>query len=103
MYVLQISRHAPESCPVYNEQTRGSTVALLQTMESLLAKHGVKMVGMWNDHAAHEVYNIYDTPSMDAFAAAAMEPEMVAWLSYNKVEVKMVLGQEEIKAMFKLG
>lgn len=103
MYVLQISRHAPESCPVYNAKTRESTVALLQNMESLLAKHGVKLVGMWNDHAAHEVYSVYETPSMDAFAAAAMEPEMSAWLSFNTVEVKMVLGPEEIKGMFNLG
>jgi len=103
MYVMQISRHAPESCPVFNNKTRGPTVALIQNMESLLANHGVKLAGMWNDHGAHEVYNIYEAPSMEAFRALSMEPEMMAWLGYNTVETKVVLGPEEIKAMFNLG
>jgi hypothetical protein len=102
MYVLQISRHAPESCPVYNAETRGPTLALLQAMEAMLAKHGVSLVGMWNDHAAHEVYSVYQTPSMDAMAAVGMEPEMGAWFAFNKIETKMVLGPEEIRAMFDL-
>jgi hypothetical protein len=31
-----------------------------------------------------------------------MEPEMLAWLSYNTVELKVVFGPQEIKTMFNL-
>jgi hypothetical protein len=102
MYVLQVSKHAPESCPVFNEHTRGPTVALMQKMDSLLAKHGVKPAGMWNDHGAHETYIIHEAPNMETFIALAMEPEMIAWLSFNTVETKVVFGREEVKAMLNL-
>lgn len=103
MYFLQISRHTAESCPAFNEHTKKSTVALLQKMDSLLAKHGVKIAGMWNDHPAHMVYNIYDSPSLEAMMALTMEPEMMAWLAYNTADLEVVLGPQEIKAMFNLG
>jgi hypothetical protein len=102
MYVMQISAHTPESCPVFNEHTKEVAVVGLQKMEALLAKHGVKLTGMWNDHGAHVVYNIYETPSMDAFMEASMEPEMMDWLSFNTVETKVVFGMQEIKAMMNL-
>ena len=102
MYIMEIMRHAPESCPVFNEHTKKVAVAGLQKMDSLLAKHGVKMVGMWNDHGAHVVYNIYDTPSMEAFMALSMEPEMIAFLGFSTVETTVVFGPEEIKTMMDL-
>jgi hypothetical protein len=77
-------------------------VALLQKFEALIAKHGIKLAGMWNDHPGHTVYNIYDAPSLEAFMAFSMEPEMLAWLSYNTVELKVVFGPQEIKTMFNL-
>lgn len=99
---MQISKHNPEVCPAFNEHTKKSTVVLLQKMDSLLAKHGVKIAGMWNDHPGHLVYNIYEAPNMDSMMAFMMEPEMMSWLAYNTVELKVVLGPQEIKAMFNL-
>jgi hypothetical protein len=102
MYVMQISKHNPEVCPTYNGQTRQSTVDLLKKFDSLLAKHGLKLAGMWNDHPGHVVYNIYDVPNMESFMAFSMEPEMVAWLAYNTVETKVVFGPDEVMHMFGL-
>jgi hypothetical protein len=102
MYLMQISRHNAESCPAYNEHNKKSTVALLQKFEALIAKHGIKSAGMWNDHPGHTVYNIYETPSLEAFMALSMEPEWLAWLAYNTVELKVVFGPQEIKTMFNL-
>ncbi len=102
MYIMQISKHNAEVCPTYNAQNRGSTVALLKNFDSLLAKHDIKLAGMWNDHPGHTVYNIFEAPSMDAFMAFSMEPDMVSWLAYNTVETKVVFGREEIKNMFGL-
>lgn len=58
---------------------------------------------MWNNHAGHLRYNIYEALSMDAFMALTMEPEMMAWLGYNTVETKVVFGQEQVMQMFGLG
>jgi len=102
MYIMQISKHNAEVCPTYHEHNRKSTVALLQKFDALLAKYGIKLAGMWNDHPGHMVWNIYETPSLEAFMGLSMEPEMQAWLSYNTVEVKVVFGPQEVKAMFNI-
>lgn len=60
------------------------------------------MLGMWYDHPGHMVYNIYDVPDMQTFMDFSMEPEMMAWLAYNTVETKVVLGPDEVRMMFGL-
>lgn len=102
MFFMQISKHSPESCPMFNEHTRKNTVDILQNMETMLKKHGVKLAGMWNDHSDHIVYNIYEAPSMEALMGLFMEPAMQGWLAYNSVQVKPVFGPGEIKTMFNL-
>jgi len=99
MYVMQIDTHSPESCPAFNKENKKTTVYLMQQMDSLLAKHGVKTAGMWTDHGAHTTYTVYDTPSMDAFVACMMEPNMEKWLAFSTVETRMVMGAEEVTAM----
>ena len=56
MYVMQISRHSPESCPTVNESTVKVTVDLIKNLDSLAAKHGMKLVGSWTDHPMHMIY-----------------------------------------------
>ena len=99
MYVMQISTHSPESCPAIHEEYKKGTQALLQQLDSLMAKHGVKLAGSWNDLGAHTIYNIYDTPSLDAYWAFLSEPQLMGWIGFNMVENRVVLGFEEIKAM----
>ena len=98
MYILQISRHSPESCPMFNEEAKNMTVNLMKKIDEILPKHGVKLLSSWNDMSAHEIFNIYETPSMDAFYGMLQEPEMMAWLSSNRVQNRVVISLEQARA-----
>jgi hypothetical protein len=63
MFFTDIS---PETCPTYNEHTRKNTIDILQNMESMLKKHGVKLAGMWNDHPGH-MSTTSMAPNMESF------------------------------------
>ncbi len=102
MYILQISRHSPDSCMLFNEQSRNMTVKLLKEMNGILAKHGVKLIGSWNDISAHEIFNVYDVPSMESFIKMTQEPDMMAWLSAHRVQNRVVLSLEQAKPMLGL-
>jgi hypothetical protein len=102
MDIMQISRHTPEACPMVNVNNKKVTAALLPKLESLAAKHGVKFVASWTDFPAHIIYQIYETPNMEAFLTLSMEPEMMAWLGFNEVKTKVVLSLQDVKAMLKL-
>ena len=99
MYVMQIGRHSPESCPDFNKETKKTTLAIMQQMNTLLPKHGIKSAGMWVDHGNHTTYIILDTPSLDAYWALVMEPVMAAYLSFNSVTNSVVMGPEEAMAL----
>ena len=99
MYVMQISTHHPELCPAFNKETKKATLTVMQQMDSLLAKHGIKPAGMWNDHPAHTVYLIFDTPTMEDYLALLMEPEMMAMMAFSTAEQRVVMGPQEIQTM----
>jgi len=44
---LLISRHAPESCWMFNEKTRQIHINLLNTLESLIKKYKITLLGAW--------------------------------------------------------
>jgi len=44
---LLISRHAPESCWMINEKTRQIHINLLNTLESLIKKYKITLLGAW--------------------------------------------------------
>lgn len=100
--MMQISKHSPESCPIVDDSNKKVTAAMLQKMDSLLAKHGVKLAGSWTDFPAHLIYNIYETPNMEALVKLSMEPEMMAWLRFNLVESKIVLTLQDVKTMLNI-
>jgi hypothetical protein len=99
MWVMQISRHTPENCPAFNKESKKTMLTMMPVVDTLTAKHGVKVVGMWTDLGAHTFYAVYQTPSMDAYWALLNEPELFGWLSFNKVENRVLVGQEEVQAM----
>jgi hypothetical protein len=103
MYIMQISRHSPESCPMFHEQARNMTVTLLQNLDEKLENHGMKMAGSWSDMPGHIIFNIFEAPSMDAYLEFLQEPEMMAWLSNHKVQNRVVLGIEGVREKFGLG
>jgi hypothetical protein len=99
MYVMQISTHCPGNCPAFNEESKKVMMAVMPLMDSLPAKHGITVVGEWTDLGAHTFYTVYETPGMDAFWAFLNEPELMAWLSFNTVENRVVVGPEEVQAL----
>lgn len=98
---MQIARHSPESCPAYEKKYRAMTVKWYEKVESLAAKHKVKVVGVWNDHPAHTIYAIYDTPSMDAFMELSMEPEWMAPMAFCTGQIKPVFDAKTTLLMLK--
>lgn len=99
MHVMQISAHNPDACPAFNKESKKAMMAVMQQVDSLLPKHGVKLTGMWTDLGAHTIYTVYETPSLDAYWAFLNEPELMVWLSFNKVENRVLVGVEDVKAI----
>ena len=85
-----------------NENNRKVTITQLENMDSLTAKHGIKLLCSWVDYPMHVVYNIYETPNMEAFINLNMEPEMMAWLGFNLVETKVVQSRQDARAMLNI-
>ena len=92
---LLIHRHSPESCPMFNEKARKMTLQLVNKMEELLKKHGVKTVGFWQVPSEHLMFEVYEAPSLEAFQKLGREPEILAWYAYNTVEMKLAISTEE--------
>jgi hypothetical protein len=101
MLVMQISKHSPENCPAFEAKYRAVAVNGLEKMESLAAKHKVKVVGGWTDHPGHTVYIVYDTPSMDNLMGFSMEPEMMAIMAFSTSETKLLITLKETLALIK--
>ena len=95
MLFLQISKHAPESCPMHNEKVKKATQALMTKMDSLIKKHGIKVIGGWNSMLDHLLVTVYDAPNMDAMLKFSMEPEVMTWLGYHTTETTPVMTIEE--------
>ena len=101
MFVLQIAKHSPETCPVTDPKYKAVTLKWFEKLNELAAKHKMKVIGAWNDHPGHAMYIIYETPSMDAFMQYGMEPECLATLAFNTVRNLHVLSAAEALALLK--
>jgi hypothetical protein len=101
MLFLQISKHAPESCPMHNEKVMKATADLMAKMGSLTKKHGIKVIGSWNSIPDHQIVAVYDAPSLEALLKFGMEPEVMNWMGYHTSEIKPVMTDEEITKLMK--
>jgi hypothetical protein len=98
MYVMMMVKHTPESCPLYNTQTRKIWQDVMKGYPQLLAKHGVKLVGSWSNFGTHTIYSICDTPGMDAWMGVVGDPGSAAALSFCSAEFFPVMSAEEADA-----
>jgi L-rhamnose mutarotase len=98
---LLISRHAPESCWMFNEKTRQIHVNLLNKLGSLLTKYNITQLGAWFVLPEHSLYEVFDAPSLEAFQKMAMEPEIVQWSAFNTMEIKLVATVDDVKKLLK--
>ncbi|MFH1328784.1 MAG: hypothetical protein ABIH76_08105 [Candidatus Bathyarchaeota archaeon] len=98
---LVTQRHSPENCPGHNEKVRGVLLKLVEKSEELSKKHGVKLVGGCLVDSEHMVTEIYEAPSLEAFQAFNMEPEMGAMGAYYTMEIKVGVDVKESMKMLK--
>jgi uncharacterized protein with GYD domain len=101
MLFLQISRHSIESCPMNNEKVKKVYVDSVATMDKLMKKHGIKMVGAWAAMNEHLFVAVCEAPTMDAVVKFGMEPENIRWGAYNETVVQPVMSLEEAMKMVK--
>jgi hypothetical protein len=99
MLFLQISKHAPESCPVNNEKSMKAWRALHAKWEQLIKKHGVKLIGGWHDTMNHRFVIVWDG-SFEKMMELSMEPEMMAFGAIHNNEFVPVTTLEESVKLF---
>ena len=61
----------------------------------LTTKHGVTLVGHWSVRFEHLTLRVYEAPSFETFQEFIMEPEIMKWMKYTTVEVKMAMNFDE--------
>ena|SRR3990172_12681016 len=100
MHIMQIIKHSPESCPLGNPKNLNVMMVWLEKIESLSAKHGIKVLGVWTDRWGHTSWAVFEAPSMEAFAKFELEPENMARVTFNYVETRIVTSAKETLSFF---
>ncbi len=98
---LVISRHSPENCWMFNEEAKKMHLDLIDKFEGLLKKHDVKQIGCWFVFSEHSLYEVFDSPSLEAFQELVMEPEIARWNAFNTIEIKIAAGLQEVMKILK--
>jgi hypothetical protein len=100
---LMMSRHAPESCPMVNEKTRKTYLNWLSKLDELNKKYKLKVLFSGGISSEHLSIFIVEAPSVEAFEKSSMEPENMALMATETMEVKLVTSMtiEETLRLFK--
>ena len=86
---------------MFNEKTRQIHVNLLNQLDSLLKKYNITLLGAWFALTEHTLYEVFDSPSLEAFQKMAMEPEILQWSAFNTMEIKMVASVNDVMGLLK--
>jgi L-rhamnose mutarotase len=86
---------------MFNEKTRQIHVNLLNKLDSLLKKYNITLLGAWFALTEHTLYEVFDSPSLEAFQKMAMEPEIVQWSAFNTMEIRMVASVNDVMGLLK--
>lgn len=100
---VQIAKHSPENCPIFNEEANETIRNATEKQEELASKHDVKMVGAWIVHSEHSIYEVWEAPSFEDFQKFMMEPEMAAVCEYVTLEVKPAMSIQKAGEILKQG
>lgn len=92
---LIMSRHSPESCPMFNEKSRKAYFEYAGKLPEFMQRHGVKLIGSWTAPTEHLNLMIFEAISSDVLTKVLMEPEVMALSEFETYEIKRVLGMEE--------
>jgi len=99
---LMITKHAPDKCPMYNETAKRAWAKLFASQGEKQTKYGVKIIGGWTVHGEHQTFGVFDAPSLEALHAYMLDPDVLAVNASDIIEVKMVMGMEEVAKMLQL-
>jgi hypothetical protein len=100
MYVLQIIKHSPESCPLGDPKKLDIMMNWLEEIEKIANKHEIKVLGVWTDRWGHTSWAVFESPSMEAFTKFEVEPANMLRVTFNHVETKVVTSAKETLAFF---
>jgi uncharacterized protein with GYD domain len=101
MFVMQILSHPAELCPSHENKFKGISVNWYEKVDSVASKHGIRFLGSYADTSMHDIYAMYDTPSMDAFMKFSMEPEMMGMMQFNKGRAFPVIDHKTTLSLVK--
>jgi hypothetical protein len=68
MHIMQIIKHSPESCPLGNPKKLEVMIRWLEQIESIAAKHGIKVLAVLTDRWGHTSWAFFESPNMEAFS-----------------------------------
>lgn len=74
---------------------------LMDKMDKLTKKHGIKVVGSWASMPDHTSVAVYNAPTMEAMLKFSMEPEVITWMGYNTTEMKPVMTLKDAMKLLK--
>jgi hypothetical protein len=84
---------------MFNEKTRQIHINLLNTLESLMMKYNITLLGAWFALSEHTLYEVFDAPTLEAFQKMAMEPEILQWSAFNTMEIKLVATVDDVQRL----
>lgn len=99
---LMLLKHTPDMCAFWNEKSAKIYAEAAAKLPELEAKHGVKMVGLWNVPNEHLTVQVFEAPNFEAFQAASMEPEMLNMQNVDTIEVKLANNMEQVMQMMQM-
>jgi len=86
-------KHAPESCPMFNEDVRKKFKELVGKREEVAKKHGIKVVSAYTSTIDHLTFYIVEAPSQQAVESYFTEIGFAFW---NTVEIRQVKLVEDV-------
>ena len=79
MLYMIVSTHSPESCPMGNPETAKKAQSMMQRMDEVAKKYGIKVQGAWNNVPSHTAFMVVDAPNTDALGLMAIDLGTETW------------------------
>jgi hypothetical protein len=85
---------------MFNEKTRKVMMEVMDKIDGLMKKHGVKRLGSWTVPNEHLTFEVYEAPSIEALTKLFMEPVCFQLGSFETGEIKLAFSTEEQAKLF---
>jgi len=92
---LVIEGTLPQIVQLTMLEHRKVTLEAAVKLDELAKRHEVNMIGAWNVHSEHLGVQVFEAPSLEAFLAFSMEPEIVKREYYKTTGSKLATTFKE--------